>query len=210
MKAERIIALLGAGVIAICSFVPAYAGNDDKSERGKQLHALGIEYERSLSLADADRRSALGSVNTRLMKLIDDGLDKHQRFAGALLHAEVLSALGEVGAALKQYDEAAKSGKKTPYVDDILAAKIEAAEAAGDDTGATRLRDEWLRRFTDSPMRHEVMIAHAWNALRADSLPLSTHWFDVVCSDMPRLENDPRVQLAIARLDDLERTRESD
>ena len=42
------------------------------------------------------------------VQLIDDGLDKERRFAGALLHAEVLSALGDVGAALKQYDEAAK------------------------------------------------------------------------------------------------------
>ena len=97
MKAEPIIALFGAIVIAFFSFVTAHAGNDDKSERGKQLHALGIEYERSLSLADADRRSALGSINTRLMKLIDDGLDKDRRFAGALLHAEVLSALVESG-----------------------------------------------------------------------------------------------------------------
>jgi len=198
MKAERIGALIGVIVIAVCGLGSARAGDDEKAQRGQRLHGLGIEYERALSLADAERQGALSDINARLSQLLDAGVEDDRRFAGALLHAELLRTLGDFRGALEKYGEAADRADNNAYVDDILAARIEAIEAAGGDSEALRLRDEWLRRFSDSPIRHEVMIAHAWNALRADSLPMAIHWFDAVNSAEPRLADDPRVQLGRA------------
>ncbi|MCH7549721.1 MAG: tetratricopeptide repeat protein, partial [Candidatus Krumholzibacteriota bacterium] len=71
-------------------------------------------------------------------------------------------------------------------------------EAMGNDEEAEKKRREWLKDHDNSPLRGEMLLASAWNAIRRDNLQTASRRIEEIVRVHQWLRGDERLELAQA------------
>jgi TolA-binding protein len=198
IRAVALLLVWLATVVTALVVAPAYGrAGDAQVDPHESLSGVGMSLEAALRAGARDERlAALESARRSLDGVLDRGVDKERRAATWLLSGEIHYALGRYDDAARDFDRAAKEGKKGSFVDEADAAAIASMEAMGRDEEAARAWTEWRRRHPESPLYPEVVVAQAWNALRRDSVAVAAKLLGEVRAAYPWLSRDPRVDLA--------------
>ncbi|MCK5407272.1 MAG: tetratricopeptide repeat protein, partial [Candidatus Krumholzibacteria bacterium] len=199
-------ALLAALVVASMVNVAAAKEANKKPEASAKsagikaksltLSNIGLALDAAKLQPAETRRGALEAVGRDLTVLLDKGIDKKQKSVALFLSGEIRYALGDYTSAVEVFEKAAKEGKKGPFADDAAAAAIQALEAAGNDEEAANAWIKWRKKYKDSPLVPEVMVAQAWNSLRRDNLEEASAQLEELANFYPWSQSDPRVALA--------------
>jgi TolA-binding protein len=160
------------------------------------LSDIGLALDAAKLQPAETRRGPLESVERDLTALVDKGIDKKQKSVALFLSGEIRYALGDYARAVEVFEDAAKEGKKGPFADDAAAAAIQALEAAENDEEAAKAWIKWRKKYKDSPLVPEVMVAQAWNSLRRDNLEEASALLEELANFYPWSQGDPRVALA--------------
>ena len=160
------------------------------------LSNIGLALDAAKLQPAETRRGALEAVGRDLTVLLDKGIDKKQKSVALFISGEIRYALGDYASAVEVFEKAAKEDKKGPFADDAAAAAIQALEAAGNDEEAANAWIKWRKKYKDSPLVPEVMVAQAWNSLRRENLEEASALLEELANFYPWSQNDPRVALA--------------
>jgi TolA-binding protein len=162
------------------------------------LPGIGLSLERARLLGYEEQRSALQDVARSMTAYLQSDVPKEKRCAAHFLSGEIHYALGEYERAAEEYEDAGKRDEQKWYTDDAAAAYIMALEAAGRDEEAAQEWVKWEKKYEESPLRPEVLVARSWNALRRGVTVEAVRTLDDLTGRYPYLEKDPRVVLACA------------
>jgi TolA-binding protein len=191
--------------IILAALYPASpAGSKEKksdAEKSKALSELGMEFEWARLRPLADRQIGLGAVAAAMAELMSDDIPKKRRSAAHFLAGEINFAIGEHGAATEQFRKAAKEGKNGDFADDAAFAAIISLEAEGKDKDAAKAWNKWEKRYKNSPLLPEALLAKTWNALRRDSIREASQTMKRLRTEFPLMEKNQRVIVTVATVD---------
>jgi TolA-binding protein len=162
------------------------------------LARIGLDLEAARALPAAQRPEALRSVASALARREKEGVEGSRQAALYLLQGELLLAQDDAQGARDAFERA---GKKSD--DDALAAaadlaRIQAMEAEGRDTEATKEWRRWIDRHAGSPLLPDARLCLAWNWMRRADLEKAGNELAGLAQDCPWFTPDPRYVLADA------------
>lgn len=166
--------------------------------KSKALSDTGMEFDWALLRPLADRQIAIASVQTTMSELMRDDIPKRRRSAAHFLSGEIHFELGEYNRATEQFRKAMTEGRKGPFIDDATFAWIISLEAEGEDDKAAKEWIKWQKKYRESPLFSEALLAQTWNALRRDSLGQASKILARLEIEFPLSKENPRVALAKA------------
>ena len=160
------------------------------------LSGVGMALERARLLPHEAKQDALEKAAAAIEVVLGSGLPKERRSAALFLSAEISFALGRYERAAADYRRAGDKDKEKIYRDDAEAAYILSLEASGQDEEAAKAWNKWKKKYSDSPLMPEAMLASAWNALRRSDLDGAAGMLEDIGSRYPWMGDDRRVVLA--------------
>ena len=170
-------ALGRSAVVAACAWaiaVPAAASQDSSSTASSStLEMIGLGLDEALRLPSPDRVGALEDLKIALDALPDDDLSPRGKAAARFLSGQIHFALGDGRRAGEEFHGSRWDGDGKSFEDDAAFASIRAMEAEGRDTEAAREWVSWRRKYPQSALISEALLASAWNAVRRDSLRIA-------------------------------------
>ncbi len=169
-----------------------------KSTGPATLTEIGMSLERMRLLRAEDQRTAVRDAARLINEFLQSDVPKEKRSAAHFLSGDIHFALGDYERAAEEFKNAGKKNKEKRYSDDAAAAYIMTLEAAGRDEEAAREWIKWEKKFNDSPLKSEVLVARAWNALRRGATAEAVRTLDELTARYPWMEHDHRVALARA------------
>jgi TolA-binding protein len=176
---------------------PAAAGKKDNAEvkpAPTELRDVGVAFESARLLTGADRTAALEDVRGQLRAV--RGLSDDEKAVAAALSAQIRYELQDYKGAIGDYKDASdRFGNKNAFQDDVDFASIRAQEMAGEDRDAAREWVEWEKNHPLSPLRGEVHLAQAWNAMRRGDVPFAAKQVAILEKDQPWYTTDTRYTL---------------
>lgn len=170
--------------------------SDQQGERAESLADIGMTFEHLRALPALQRRDAMTDLDQRLATLFDRGVDKRMKSAAYFLSGEINYSLGNYSRSTEAFRKAGKEDKSGKFRDEATAFAIEAMEAAGSDEKAAHQWKKWRKKYKNSPLMPEVVLAQAWNALRRDKVIDATNMLDALVTSYPWMEKDSRTVLA--------------
>ncbi len=189
---------LAASLAAAVGLLAVAPRASAKSEPPVPLRDAGLAYETALTLAGAQRVSALEEAARSAASVLHGDLTDEEKCAARFLSGEIAYDQGSFAEAREAYRSAADEGKKTPFADDAAFAAIRALEAQGRDKEAAAEWMEWERRYPESPLMGEARLAESWNALRRGEAIAAQKTLQALVASRPWYETDTRVALARA------------
>jgi TolA-binding protein len=198
--AWTLLAVGGVGLLLLAAPVGVSVHaeeNDAQTTAPPTLTELGLAFDQARLRPHAQRTTALGELVVSMAELLDRGVDSKRKSAAYFLSAEIRLAHGDYAAAVKDFE---KAGKKGPFADDAAFAVIIALEAQGRDNDAAKKWQKWDKRYPDSPLAPEALLARTWNALRRDSLARAERILVELKTRFPFMEANPRTTLAEATI----------
>jgi TolA-binding protein len=192
-------ALGRSAVVAACAWViavPAAASQDSSSTASSSaLETIGLGLDEALRLPAPGRVSALEDLKIALDALPDDDLSSSGKAAARFLSGQIHFALGDGRRAGEEFHGSRWDGDRKSFEDDAAFASIRAMEAEGRDTEAAREWTSWRRKFPQSALISEALLASAWNAVRRDSLRIAAVTLEELRAGSPWMAKEPRVVL---------------
>ena len=202
---NRVMSLMLFLTAGIAIFATAGLADPEDSNEGAQtppspatLSEIGIELERARLLPFEERRSVMADVARYMTEFVQSGVPKEKRCAAHFLSGEIHYAIGNYERAAEEFKNSEKRDDQKLYADDAVAAYIMALEAAGRDEEAARAWVKWEKKYKESPLIPEALVARSWNALRRDIPAEALRTLDELTSRFTWMKNDPRVVLAHA------------
>ena len=160
------------------------------------LSGIGRALERARLLPHEPKQDALEKAAASIEAALESGMPKEKRSAALFLSAEISFALGRYERAAEDYRRAGDKDREKIYRDDAEAAYILSLEACGKDEEAAKAWNKWRKKYPDSPLMPETMLASAWNALRRGDLDRAAGTLEDIGALYPWMGQDRRVVLA--------------
>ncbi|MGH7681643.1 MAG: tetratricopeptide repeat protein, partial [Candidatus Eiseniibacteriota bacterium] len=197
--------LLGVMAIPVAASAGSQKAEPQKAEAEKKgatpsLKETGVAFESARLLSGADRVSALEDLGRTTASVLKGDLSKDEAAAATALSAQIRYELNDYRGAAEEYRRAAGRLSGGPFVDDAEFASIRAMEEAGQDVEAAGAWESWQKQYPQSPLRGEVHLAQAWNALRRGDTDLAGKQLAALTQGSPWYDRDARVALAKATL----------
>ena len=184
-------ALLGTAVLTYPAAVSADEGTPGDTDA--RIDGIGRRFEAVPDVPLGERPALLESLTRDLSGILGE-VSSDRRADVSLLAGEVALAAGNAEAARTHFDDAARHGKDAGLRDDAEYGLARARELAGDDEGAWKAWDKWLDKHRSSPLRGEVRVARAWNALRRGATEQAAQELGLLHEEQPWLARDSRVR----------------
>jgi TolA-binding protein len=176
------------------------AAEDEAENAPATIFEIGLEFDNSFMRSPAERAEGLTALQTKIQQLLKGDLSSQEESAARYLSAEIEFALGNWREAEEQFKKAEKDLKKGPFADDAAFLRIIALESGGDDLEAAKEWKKWMKKYRDSPLVSEALIAMCWNEVRRDSLRLAAGTIAALEARFPYTKDDNRVRLARATI----------
>ena len=186
------------GLVAVA--IPAAARGGEASSRPATLADVGMQLEQVRLRAVAERDAALANVEQALVEAQHGGLSGQRRVAAQLLSGEIHYARHDYVRAEQAFKDAEKSSSGTVFADDAAFSRIQAMEAQGKDADAAKEWLKWDKKFPQSALAGEALIARTWNAIRRQAVEEAARTLQETARRAPHLQQDARVVLAGATL----------
>jgi TolA-binding protein len=206
-RATKLLALICGGFLLAFTLSTAMAGGEnvesrDNSENSapETLIDVGLALDWSVLRSPAEFDDGLQQLETSIQTLLDGDLTSREKSAARYLSAEIKLALGKGREAEELFKKSEKDYKKGPFADDAAFLRIIAIETDGRDGDAAREWAKWMKKYADSPLMSEALIARCWNEIRRDSLRLASTTLSEFKSGYPYATDDSRVRLATATI----------
>jgi TolA-binding protein len=164
------------------------------------LSSIGMELDRLRILPASSKQERLASLETALNELLDKGIPSEDKAAALFLSAEIQYEFGRYRQAAELFDKAKKKDKQRYHTDDAEFLAIISMEADGRDIEAAKEWKNWIKKYDDSPILPEALLAKSWNAIRRDSLREAKETLDHLEVNHSFMMGDDRVRLALATI----------
>ncbi len=188
----------------VAVWAPACPGSStDKATQRPELDALskiGLELEGERLKPLAERVKSLEGTRELMRQFLDGGVPSDRRSAAHYLSGELYYAVGDYAQAIDEFKKSEKLERPGIHADDALFAQIASLEATGRDKEAANEWVKWEKKYGNSPLLPEVLLARTWNALRRDTLLEASRLLDQLTSRFPFMAQDARVVLAGASI----------
>src|SRR5262245_39897139 len=156
---KALITLAVVGATATLLTAPASAGKHKKEAATQQaapiatLKDAGLSFEAAMALPEADRKTAMESLNRALGTVKDNESTDEGLAAARYLFAEIRYQVGDVKGSIEEFRAAEGQDSKGAYADDAAFAAIQALEqSGGNDKEAQRAWLDWETRYPQSPL----------------------------------------------------------
>jgi TolA-binding protein len=159
------------------------------------LSEIGMELEKARLHPFEEQQAALEEVAGAMNALWQAKMPSEQRAAAHFLSGEIHYALGDYRQSIDEFRKSEKTSKDKSLSGAAAAASIMALEASGRDNDAALAWSKWVKKYKNSPLLPEVLLAQSWNALRRDTLIVATKMLEELKSNFPWMEKDPRTIL---------------
>ena len=160
------------------------------------LSGIGLALEEARLVPFGGRRGAVENAAEALAAFMRSDVPKEKQGAVSFLSGEISYALGDYERSAEEFKNAAKRDERGPFADDAAFAAIRSLEAAGRDAEAAKAWKDWEKKYPQSPLMGEALLARSWNALRRGATNEAARFLETLAVRHPWMEKDLRVVLA--------------
>ncbi len=169
------------------------------------LSGIGLSFEEARLVPIDGRSGAVQGAADALAAFTRGDVPKDKKLAVSFLSGEISYALGDYERSADAFKDAANRDDKGPFADDAAFAAVRSLEAAGKDADAVKAWKDWEKKYPQSPLAGEALVARSWNALRRGAPAEAARLLETLAAKHRWMEKDPRVILArsvVAYLDE--------